>query len=72
VADLVADPEGHWGDSWLRACAIHAAPVVIGAASVDLARPWVDDADPVVAETARWAVGPGRRFWDHGSVPDEV
>jgi hypothetical protein len=72
VTDLAADPEGRWGDSWLRACAIQAAAVVLGAASVDLARPWVDDGNPVVAETARWAVGPARRLWDHGPVPDEV
>ena len=72
VTDLAADPEDHWGDSWLRACAIQAAPVVLGEAAADLVQPWVDDGDPVVAETARWAVGPARRLWDHGPVPDEV
>jgi hypothetical protein len=30
---------------------------VLGATAADLAGPWVDDDDPVVAETARWAVG---------------
>ena len=72
VTDLAADPEGRWGDSWLRARAIQAAPVVLGEAAVDPVHPWVDDGDPVVAETARWAVGPARRLWDHGPVPDEV
>jgi hypothetical protein len=59
VTDLAADPEGHWDDSWLRACAIHAAPAVLGALALDLVRPWVEDTDPVVAETARWAVATG-------------
>ena len=45
---------------------------MLGEAAVDLVHPWVDDGDPVVAETARWAVGPARRLWDHGPVPDEV
>jgi hypothetical protein len=55
VTDLAADPGAHWGDSWLRACAIQAAPVVLGpSAAADLVRPWVRDTDPVVAETARW------------------
>ena len=56
VTDLATDPEKRWDDSWLRACAIHAAPVVLGSSTATLARPWVDDGDPVVAETARWAV----------------
>ena len=54
VTDLAADSEAHWGDPWLRACAIHAAPSVLGAQAADLVRPWVDHNDPVVAETARW------------------
>jgi hypothetical protein len=29
---------------------------VLGVAAVDLVRPWLDDGDPVVAETARWVV----------------
>ena len=72
VTDLVADPEGRWGDPWLRACAIHAAPAVFGPSADELVRPWVDDSDPVVAETARWAIGDRRRLWDHGPVRDEV
>jgi hypothetical protein len=56
VTDLAADLETHWHDSWLRACAIHAAPSVLGASAADLVRPWVDDTDPVVAETASWAI----------------
>jgi hypothetical protein len=60
VTDLAADPAAHWGDPWLRACAIHASPSVLGGAAADLVRPWVDDADPVIAETARWAVAQRR------------
>ena len=54
------DPEELWDDSWLRACAIHAAPTVLGASAADLVRRWVDHRDPVVAETARWAAAAGR------------
>ena len=60
VADLAADPEQRWQDSWLRACAIHASPSVLGTGGAALVRPWVDDADVVVAETARWAVAADR------------
>ncbi|MEP6628877.1 MAG: hypothetical protein ABJA89_00335 [Lapillicoccus sp.] len=56
LRELVADPDDVWGDPWLRACAIYAAPVVLGPAAADLVRPWVDDGDAAVAETARWAV----------------
>jgi hypothetical protein len=59
VTDLAADPADHGGDSWLRACAIQAAPSVLGALAADLVRLWVDDTDPVVAETARWALAAG-------------
>lgn len=54
---LVSDPGGTWSQPWLRACALYAAPGVLGAAAVDLARPWVDEPDQVVAETARWVMG---------------
>ena len=57
LKDLVVDPEGRWQSSWLRACALYAAPAVLGTDAPDLARTWVDDADPAVAETARWAGG---------------
>ena len=67
VIDLAVDPEARWGDSWLRACAIQAAPAVLGASAADLVRPWVDDTDPVVAETARWAVRDRR-----GTLPARV
>jgi hypothetical protein len=60
VTDLALDPEGLWDDSWLRACAIHTAPSVLGASAAELVRRWVDDPDPVVAETARWATAAGR------------
>jgi hypothetical protein len=57
VADLAMDPENRWDDSWLRACAIHAAPSVLGpSAAAEVVRPWVHDEDGVVAETARWAL----------------
>jgi hypothetical protein len=55
LVDLVSDPEARWHSPWLRACALYAGPAVLGADSADVARPWVDDADPVVSETARWA-----------------
>ncbi len=55
VEELVTDSEGFWGDPWLRACAIHAAPSVLGTpGAVGAIRAWVDDEDPTVAETARW------------------
>ncbi len=56
LQELVTDPDGVWGDPWLRACAIYAAPVVLGFAAADLAAAWVDDDDAAVTETARWAV----------------
>jgi hypothetical protein len=57
ISDLVSDPEAHWRDPWLRACAVQAAPSVLARAEAeDLVRPWVADDDPVVAETAQWAV----------------
>jgi hypothetical protein len=40
----------------LRACAIYVSPSLVGSSVTALVGPWVDDADPVVAETARWAV----------------
>ena len=56
VTDLAADPEGYWADPWLRACAIHAVPTVLGAPGVAVVRASVADPEPVVAETARWAL----------------
>jgi HEAT repeat protein len=57
VGDLAADPQAHWRDPWLRACAVQAAPTVLAPReAMDLVRPWVDDDDAVVAETAQWAV----------------
>jgi hypothetical protein len=58
VTDLVADRDARWGDPWLRACALYAAPSVLGASAAELVRRFVDDPHPVVAETARWAFGP--------------
>jgi hypothetical protein len=56
LADLVNDPDEVWQDPWLRACALYAAPTLRGHDAAGLARPWVDDPDAAVAETARWAL----------------
>jgi HEAT repeat protein len=56
LADLVQDPDEFWQEPWLRVCALYAAPTVLGDAAAPLATPWVDDPDPMVAETARWVV----------------
>jgi hypothetical protein len=53
LRDLVEDPEARWDDPWLRACALHAAPAVVGSpAALRLAEPRLGDRDEVVAETA--------------------
>ena len=59
VNDLVTDSDGRWQSSWLRACALYAGPSVLGTACTNLAADWLDAADPVVAETARWVVDGG-------------
>jgi len=59
MSDLLADSESRWHSSWLRACALYAGPTVLGRACDELAVDWLDAADPVVAETARWAVAGG-------------
>jgi hypothetical protein len=57
VGDLVSDPESRWHDPWLRACAVHAAPAVLAPeGALPLVGARVDDDDPVVAETAHWAL----------------
>jgi HEAT repeat protein len=56
VTELAADPDGYWADPWLKACAIHVVPTVLGASGPEVVGPSVDDPDPVVAETARWAL----------------
>jgi HEAT repeat protein len=61
VRDLALDPDGYWRESWLRACALHAAATVSPAQARDLAQGFVDDADPVVAQTASWVVAGGAR-----------
>jgi hypothetical protein len=60
VADLVVDPDGVWQEPWLRVCALYAAPTVVGDRCVELARPFLDDPDPAVAETARWVLSADR------------
>ena len=52
---LVTDDDGTWQDPWLRACALYALPSSLPSEAPELAAPWRDDPDPVVAETARWA-----------------
>lgn len=37
-------------------------------AAMDVVRPWVDDEDPVVAETAQWAVSHLKRAWPAAPV----
>lgn len=56
VRDIISDPDGTWGEPWLRACALYASPEMLGAAATELARPWVDDPHQAVAETARWVL----------------
>ncbi len=53
---LVLDETDYWHEPWLRACALYAAPTTLPQEARDLALPFTDDADPVVAETARWVV----------------
>jgi hypothetical protein len=52
---LVLDEDDYWHEPWLRACALYAAPTVLPEEASHLALRFTDDADPVVAETARWA-----------------
>lgn len=60
LRDLVADPDRYWNDPWLRACAIYAIPgEVAGAEAAALVSALVHDADPDVAETARWLEAQG-------------
>ncbi len=53
---LVLDETDYWREPWLRACALYAAPTAAPQEARDLALRFIDDADPVVAETARWVV----------------
>lgn len=56
LADLVDDPDGVWQEPWLRVCALYAARTVRGERAGELARPFLDDPLPEVAETARWVL----------------
>jgi hypothetical protein len=53
---LVLDETDYWHEPWLRACALYAAPTALPEEARNLALRFTDDADPVVAETARWVV----------------
>jgi hypothetical protein len=59
LRELVLDETDYWHEPWLRACALHAAPTALPQEARDLALRFTDDADPVVAETARWVVACG-------------
>jgi hypothetical protein len=61
LADLVDDPDRVWQEPWLRACALYAAPTALGDPALDLARPYLDDPHPAVAETARWVLATAAR-----------
>jgi hypothetical protein len=56
LTDLVLDQEDRWHSSWLRTCALYAAPTVLGDTAARLAEQRLDDPDPAVAETARWVL----------------
>jgi hypothetical protein len=56
LAEFVVDDQRRWQEGWLRVCALYAAPEILGGAAAELAQRWVDDGDPIVAETAAWAV----------------
>jgi HEAT repeat protein len=53
---LVLDETDYWREPWLRACALYALPTALPQEARDLALRFTDDADPIVAETARWVV----------------
>jgi hypothetical protein len=55
LLDVIEDPDGTWGQPWLRACALHALALIDPHRAAAVAPHWVDDDDAVVAETARWA-----------------
>lgn len=71
LAELVADPAGVWQEPWLRVCALHAAPALLGEEAVAFAVPWLDDPHPQVAETAALvATGSAQNSrWDGSSIP---
>lgn len=56
LRDLVDDPDGCWRSPWLQSCALRAAARLDGAFAAELAAAHLGADDPVVAETAAWAV----------------
>lgn len=68
VIDLIVDAEGTWSKSWLRVCALYAAPAVLGERTVTFAERFVDDPDGDVAATARWAASEAARRPVEGEV----
>ena len=61
LRDMAFDHGGSWQETWLLICALYAAPEVLGPDAVAFARKWEDCDDPVVAETARWALAEASR-----------
>ena len=53
--ELVHDPNGLWGEPWLRVCALYAMRELMPEEAVDAARGMLDDPEPTVREVAAWA-----------------
>lgn len=58
LRDLITDPHDRWRSRWLQACALRVLGTVDEELAAELARPLVDASDPVLAETAAWALQP--------------
>ena len=56
LSDLVHDNGRRWQQPWSRICALYAAPAALGPHCATFVGPWVHDADPLVVETADWAL----------------
>ena len=55
LRELVHDPNGLWGEPWLRVCALYAMRELMPEEAVDAARGMLDDPEPTVREVAAWA-----------------
>jgi hypothetical protein len=62
LVEIVEDPLEHWGDRWLRACALHALVAVAPSRARREAWRFSRAPDPVTAETAAWVLA---------TVPDD-
>ena len=56
LRNLIANPDGSWGQPWLRACAIYAVGKLGLGSALPLVAAVAGDPDPVVQETAQWAL----------------